>query len=371
MTSTPGPRSVVVLGGGVLGVSTAAHLRRAGADVVLVTEDELASGASGRSLSWLNSAGARSDAYHLLRSVGIDRYRTLFAADPSREWLRFDGGLWWTTPDDEDAPRERHATEVAHGYDSRLVTREEPPVPGVEPGDAGHLAVHNPGEGWVSLPHLVEHLAAELTAAGGRVVIGAGRCSVLVEDGRARGVRTAAGDVHRADAVVVACGAGTPAVLAALGVDLPDASPLSALVVTEPVDSDARVVLNTPRAALRPHPGGRFAVDHDWYEQRIVEGPDGCTVDEEVVGELLGEASALLAGRPALRAASWRAGRKPVPADGEPVLGELDEVPGCHVAFTHSGATLGLIAGELLAHQVLTGTVHPLLEPFQPGRFRR
>jgi glycine/D-amino acid oxidase-like deaminating enzyme len=39
------------------------------------------------------------------------------------------------------------------------------------------------------------------------------------------------------------------------------------------------------------------------------------------------------------------------------------------VAFTHSGATLGLVAGELLAGEVLTGRPNPLLEPFRPARF--
>ncbi|SDL36706.1 hypothetical protein SAMN05421869_12536 [Nonomuraea jiangxiensis] len=46
-------------------------------------------------------------------------------------------------------------------------------------------------------------------------------------------------------------------------------------------------------------------------------------------------------------------------------------MPGCHVAFSHSGATLGLIAGELTAYEVLTGTGHPLLEDFRPERFTR
>jgi glycine/D-amino acid oxidase-like deaminating enzyme len=45
-------------------------------------------------------------------------------------------------------------------------------------------------------------------------------------------------------------------------------------------------------------------------------------------------------------------------------------VPGCFVAFTHSGATLGLIAGELLAGEIRTGEPHPLLASFRPDRFR-
>ncbi len=89
------PMKVVVVGGGVLGVSTAQQLARSGAEVVLVTEGELASQASGRSLSWLNSAGVRSEHYHRLRMAGIDRYRTLSATHPGLDWLRFDGGLAW------------------------------------------------------------------------------------------------------------------------------------------------------------------------------------------------------------------------------------------------------------------------------------
>ena len=68
-----GPR-VAVVGGGVLGVSTAAPRAERGARVTLLSEAGLASGASGRSLSWLNSSGRRSPQYHRLRLLGLDRY---------------------------------------------------------------------------------------------------------------------------------------------------------------------------------------------------------------------------------------------------------------------------------------------------------
>lgn len=42
---------------------------------------------------------------------------------------------------------------------------------------------------------------------------------------------------------------------------------------------------------------------------------------------------------------------------------------GASIAFSHSGATLGLIAGELLAREMATGEAHPLFAPFRPGRF--
>jgi glycine/D-amino acid oxidase-like deaminating enzyme len=143
------PRHTVVLGGGVIGISIATHVSRQGIRVTVVTDADLASGASGRSLSWLNSAGARSAEYHALRMAGIDRYRTMFAADPGRDWLRFNGGLRWSKPGAEARERDRHAAEVAHAYDSRLLPAEAVPgaVAGVRDGAVPEVGIHNRGEG--------------------------------------------------------------------------------------------------------------------------------------------------------------------------------------------------------------------------------
>lgn len=77
----------------------------------------------------------------------------------------------------------------------------------------------------------------------------------------------------------------------------------------------------------------------------------------------------MLEGNPTLELHGIGIGPKPIPGDGEPVLGEIDDIPGCHVAFSHSGATLGLIVGELLAYEIATGSRHPMLETFRASRF--
>lgn len=66
MTS-PDARRVAVIGGGILGASTATALVRQGIRVTLFAEGSLCSGASGRSLAWLNSYGRRSAEYQNLR----------------------------------------------------------------------------------------------------------------------------------------------------------------------------------------------------------------------------------------------------------------------------------------------------------------
>lgn len=373
MSSISPARKAAVIGGGILGVSTAVHLLREGAAVVLLTESGLASEASGRSLSWLNSAGKRSTPYHLLRMAGIDRYRTLFAANPSREWLQFGGGLMWNPAGQAADTAARHRHERSKGYDSKLLAPADiaAVAPAVDPSAVTENAIFNPGEGWVSLPHLVDFLMEEFLERGGELVLNAGKSSVVVNDGgRAVGAQVASGVVHAADAVLVACGAATPAVLAPLGVRVPNGSTMSMLVTTQPVEHRLAPVLNTPRAAVRPNPGNTLALDHDWYEASITEHADGTfSIPDEVVQGLADEGSKLIAGNPKLKPASWKIGYKPIPGDGEPVFGELENVPGCYVAFTHSGATLGLIAGELLAGEILTGEKHPMLETFRPERF--
>ena len=179
---------VAVVGGGVIGVSTAQQLARAGADVVLVTEGELTSGASGRSLSWLNSAGIRSEPYHRLRMAGIDRYRTLSAG--TRVWTGCASTGGW--------PGRPRATSCTASTSTRWPTDTtvscSPPTrsPSTSPASnpaaippAG--ALWRPGEGWVDLPSLVRFLAEDFVAA--RRATGHQRWTLPTRDGGRSGRR--------------------------------------------------------------------------------------------------------------------------------------------------------------------------------------
>jgi glycine/D-amino acid oxidase-like deaminating enzyme len=117
---------VAIIGGGIFGVSSAVQLARRGAQVTLVTEGALASEASGRSLSWLNSSRMRSPEYHQLRMIGIDRYRTLATKHPDAAWLRFEGGLTWDADDGSNEIAAVYAHERSIGYAARLLAASIP-----------------------------------------------------------------------------------------------------------------------------------------------------------------------------------------------------------------------------------------------------
>ncbi|KAA1184846.1 FAD-binding oxidoreductase [Rhizobium tropici] len=369
------PSKVIVVGGGIFGVSTAVHLARLGIHTTLINDGPLANGASGRSLAWLNSARRRSDAYHRLRLAGIDRYRTLSAKYPDAAWLRFDGGLTW---DADDAGNDIAAVfdyERDLGYHAQLLMPDQ--IAKITPGvDARSVtrqgAIFNPGEGWVDLPYLIGVLAEEFRALGGEIVTDAGRATIDVRDGSARGITTVNGVHWAADAVLLAAGGEVPAIVAEAGQHIGDDTPIALLVRTKPIKHPLKAVLNTPRVAIRPTPDGAFALDSAWSEEEVVVNADGSfEIRSSTLDGLLLEASKVLEGNPKLEISDHGIGPKPIPGDGEPVFGELQAIPGYFVAFSHSGATLGLIAGELLADEIATGKRHPLLASFRPERFAR
>lgn len=373
MATLPSVSKVIVVGGGIFGVSSAVHLARLGIETVLINDGPLAKGASARSLAWLNSARRRSAEYHRLRMIGIDRYRTLSARYPDADWLRFDGGLTWDADDASNEIADVFAHEKALGYDAQHLSAGA--VASATPGIAASAVTHqgaifNPGEGWVDLPRLIEILIAEFVERDGQLVTDAGSAAVTVVNGRATGVTTTSGISFAADAVLLATGGDVPRMVADSGQHIADGTPIALLVRTKPVSLPLRAVLNTPRVAIRPTPDGALALDSAWSEEEVVVNSDGTYgVKDSTVQGLLDEASKVLEGHPKLELESYGVGPKPIPGDGEPVFGQLKDIEGYYVAFSHSGATLGLIAGELLAGEIASGIENPLLANFRPSRF--
>lgn len=313
--------------------------------------------------------------------LALERYRQFAAEHGQAQGLGsqekgsgvcFAGGLAWAGPG--ESLRSRHDHEQRIGYPSRWVDADQVAglAPGADPGAvAGEGAIFNPDEGWADLPTVITTLLAEFVELGGELITETGSCRVDRTGDRVRGVITGNGRSIPADAVLLATGAATPALTAELGFTLPEQTPIAALARARPTRGPAelRVVLNTPRVSLRPTPAGNLVMDSAWSEREVALADGGYRVETSTIERLLGEARTVLAGHPELELLDVGCGPKPIPGDGEPVLGPLPGVAGCWVAFTHSGATLGLIAGELLAAEITGAAPSPLLADFRPSRF--
>ena len=305
--------------------------------------------------------------------AGLAVYRRLGDEGPC-PWLRFDGGLRWGAPGDTVGLREMWERQTALGYPAEWLSRSDvvQRITGVDPvAVPPEGGVFNAAEGWVELSLLIAHLCARLRGLGGVVVEQAGRVRPRIRAERVTAVQ-ALGREHRVDAVVLATGADVPRDLGEIGVHLPDRTTPALLVRTAPVPTGLRVVLHTPAVALRPAPDGGLVMDSGWSEREVEIGEGGALqARPSTVRRLLDEARRVLRGHPPLELHSVGVGPKPIPEDGQPVLGRVARVEGYHVAFSHSGATIALSAAELVAEEVLAQRPEPRLEPFRLDRFDR
>jgi glycine/D-amino acid oxidase-like deaminating enzyme len=365
-------QKIAVLGAGVLGLSIANELARAGAEVTVVSARSVQRTASLRSFSWLNSLSAWPLDYHRLRLRGIEQHRR-FAASHDVQWLRFDGSLTWEARDASATLPALHDHLTAFGYNTHWLNAHE--ALSVEPTLAqealiGARVLHAPDEGWIDLPAWLSVLAAESMAAGARIVDVDGEASVSTEAGRANGLRLPDGTLIRADAVVVAAGASTPEVLAKIGINIPAATNRALLVHARSATPGPRTVLRGPDVAIRTRADGALVLHAEWADDEVREdGTHRWAVDDAVVAEVLDRASASLVGRPILSLLDTGIGLRPIPGDHYSVAGAIESVPGAFVAFSHSAATLAPAIAEALAPEVLGRGRAGQLDPFRPARF--
>jgi glycine/D-amino acid oxidase-like deaminating enzyme len=97
------------------------------------------------------------------------------------------------------------------------------------------------------------------------------------------------------------------------------------------------------------------------------EGDRARTADDVV--QIMAEAAAVLPALQGVQAREVRQGRRPIPQDGESIIGFSDTVPNLYLATTHSGVTLAPIIGEFAAIEIVDGATIDLLKPFRLARF--
>jgi glycine/D-amino acid oxidase-like deaminating enzyme len=363
-------RRCVVVGAGVLGASVAARLASAGWRVTLLERDQPGRGTSRWSFAWLNSNDKAPRPYHDLNHAGIRAWAELAPDLDGGAWYRPVGHLELATAGLQ--ARVRRLTEW--GYPARLVDPAE--AADLEPA----LRLRVPGawfpeEGYLLTEPLIARLVASATSHGAEVRTGEPGRVTAVEAGpdAAPAVRTADGAEHQADEVVCCAGRWTPAlapVLARVPLipwDTRGSIAPGLVVRVGPVGASGPVrLLHTPELSLRPHPGGLLhleapdvAVDLHTPEAELSRWAD----------ELLRRARRTVRGLDDARVVETKVCARPLPADGQSIVGRLRGANGLYVAVTHSGVTLAAQLSRLIATDLTTGTPPAPLAPYSPARF--
>lgn len=413
--------SVVVVGGGVIGLACAWELTRGGAEVTVLERAAIGGGVSRGNTGWvvpsmtspLPAPGmvregvrqlvTRGDAFVLRPSLDPAFVRWLWRFWRSSSPARFGAGvrallaLNRRTLELFDAYRgagiqfEMYSTGLViaartvsglHQYTDVFRRLRELGYEGGEPDqlDRDSLAELEPAldrrkveaglharvDRYVRPEALMEGLADRLRHEDVQILEGR-EVVDLQSDPDGWTVATDAGDV-RAAKVVVAAGLPSAKLLARFGVRLAvqPARGYSVTIVGTGAPPRHALYLAEAKLGLSPYLDGvRIAGVFELGASRA-EAPAGA-------GERL-----LAAARPYL--AGWQpetdeplvtwAGLRPATADGLPLIGALPGQDGLFVASGHGmlGVTLAPATAALLAPLVLEGRMAPELEPFAPGR---
>ena len=380
MTIPEGPRKIVVVGAGILGVAIAWRLARRGVRVALVDKGRAGHGASSHSFAWINAGGKPPIGYHNLNRRSLEMWPRFAAAiadhgDPESVGLRWGGKVSWES--DPLAAKELTARvrQLQNwGYPTRLIDERE--LARLEPAlDVGLVsaAEYTPNEGQVEPQMVVDACVRRLREWDCEVfedteVDGFGQG----KDGQVHALETSSGVVE-ADAVVVAAGVETTRLAALAGVNVPQAespgvvirtNPLPRLLGNVPVVYAPALDADRPEIHLRQCADGRMMIG-EGDQESLAEDDSQAHADE-----LLDRARRYLPGLDEAMAVPVPVGWRPMPLDGYPVMGFASEAPNVYVAITHSGVTLAPALSQLAAQEICDAApADAVLGPYRPQRF--
>ncbi|WP_431910224.1 NAD(P)/FAD-dependent oxidoreductase [Micromonospora carbonacea] len=365
---------VVVIGAGVYGAAVTAALTRRGARVTVVDAAAPAGGTSGATFSWTNSCGKQPRPYHDLSVAGMAAHRRLAAEAPLSDWYHEGGNLEWA---DDEAGRTKLRRKVDgvldYGYEARWLTRAqalrlEPDMSPAELPDDG--IAYFPQEGWIEPARLIGHLLSTSVVAGAELVRDDAVTGLEVTDGLVRSVHLASGRRIVTDAVVNCAGPGADRIAGLAGLTLPMRNTRGVLVYTSPAAVAVSRVVHAPGVHLRPDGGGRLLLHtHEIDGAAHLDDRGRITVDQPAIDTVLDAGRALYPGLRDVVVESVRVGERPIPGDGLPVLGRAVGLPNFHFAVSHSGATLSVHAGDLVAAEALGENQDDALAAFRFERF--
>lgn len=415
----PKRASVVVIGGGIIGVSTALWLAQKGVQVLLCEKGEIGHEQSGRNWGWVRVMGRdRAEIPLGLESLRLwrDMNRTVEGETGFRQ-----AGIVYVSDTPEELKKHEEWLEHAKMFqiDSRLLSASE--IASVLPGVARKFAggLYTPSDARAEPQKATPAMAAAARRLGASILT---RCAVRgieTSGGRISGVVTERGAVA-CDTIVLAGGAWSRLFCGNFGVDLPQLKVLGSVMHTAPMEGPPEVACGGSDFAFRKRADGGYTIAQrgasaaeivpdsfrlfgdfmpsllrnrnemrlrlskrfveEWKTPRTWKLDERTpfeevrTLDPKPVQSILDEAKRNVAAAfPAFRdmqiANAW-GGYVDATPDAVPVIGELETLPGFYFAtgFSGHGFGIGPGAGRLVADLVAGDT--PIVDP-KPYSYKR
>ena len=365
---------VVVIGGGIVGVSAAAHLATTGRRVLLVERTEIAAGASGR-----NSGVVQ----HPFDPVLIDLHLETLALYRALDGFSLPAqpaGLLNITRD-VDGARRLTAQRVASHPQLRPSFVGPDEMRSLEPTVAPGVAACRLDIGYPVGPAAATNAYAAWARRLG-VEIRVGAAATPWRDGDAvRGVRLDSGErrptgdvVVAAGDVVVAAGPWTPAIVDPSGAWHP-IRPSWGVVVPVALPDAPRHIIEEAEISIEP------GVESDAGHAFSLVTADGSTSlgstflpdepeDDDLVPRIVERGASFVPAIASARLGPSRRCARPLSADGRPLIGRVPGVEGLWVAAGHGpwGISTGPASGRLIA-DLVNGRIPTPPAALDPARF--
>ncbi|WP_192253485.1 NAD(P)/FAD-dependent oxidoreductase [Mesorhizobium silamurunense] len=351
-------KQVIVIGAGIIGASIARHLTKAGARVTVVSTSGAGGVATPNSFAWINASWGNPETYFRLRIRAMAEW-TRLAKDLPGLPLAWCGGLCWDLPSDR---LEAYAAEHSSwGYGIERIGREQ--AARIEPNlaELPDFALYVAEEGVAEPVACVKALLADAEERGARIVVGT-IDTLTLSGAKVTGV-VVSGETIAADEVVIAAGAGAPAIAAAAGIELPIETPSGLIVHSRPYRKLLNGLVLAEKLHMRQTAEGRIIAGSDFGGGDPGDNPDAAA------RELLATMQAMLRGADGLEYDFHTVGYRPTPIDGFPIVSRADGIGGLYIAVTHSGITLAPAVGLFAANEILDGERDALLAPYALSRF--
>lgn len=379
--SSTSDTDVLVIGAGIIGISTALFLAREGVDVLIVDRDLPNGQASGGNAGSLHlqllsfdfsdqlSAGVTPAARALpLQKMGINAWRDLEREIGADFELEITGGIMVAeNMHDLKFLRKKATLERSCGIEVDILSdfdvRNMAPM--VADGIAG--AAYCAGEGKINPMLATPLLLTEALDSGARISEKTAVVGICYERGKYF-VTTNNGRISCRN-IVNAAGGWAANIASMIGVTLPVNTAPQQMIVTEPVDP----IINHLMALAKRHltmkqvANGNIIIGGGWSAGYESESSRAVTLRESIEGNLWVAQRIIPAIGQLQMIRSWAT--IGVMIDGAPILGELSGHPGFFNAVGANGYTMGPILGQITAELIRSGQRITDIQPFSVDRF--